>query len=143
MKEGQSVSYHVLKIKSYIDKLERLGHTLPHVLEGIRSSKRLEKGAIVLHMRNGNQAEVEDIGTSFLNVPSGMELFLEQCHYTPTIARCVISVSRLRDAVFELGIKHYGISVSKNNIFNAFPRNDIFEIDGVISIDKYVFHVTK
>ncbi|GKB51286.1 hypothetical protein Tco_0902039 [Tanacetum coccineum] len=32
MEEGQSVSSHVLKIESYVDKLERLGHPMPHVL---------------------------------------------------------------------------------------------------------------
>nr|GEV51021.1 hypothetical protein [Tanacetum cinerariifolium] len=32
MEEGQSVSYHILKRKSYIDKLERLGHLMPLVL---------------------------------------------------------------------------------------------------------------
>ncbi|GKC33372.1 hypothetical protein Tco_1040666 [Tanacetum coccineum] len=76
-----------------------------------------------------------------------MELCLEQCHDTPTITIGVISVSRFRDAGFELAFMHYGISVSKNNMFyfNAFPIDEIFEInmDGVISIDKYVFHVAK
>ncbi|GJU52860.1 retrotransposon protein, putative, ty1-copia subclass [Tanacetum coccineum] len=206
MEKGQSVSSHVPKMKSYIDKLECLVHPLPHVLavntilgrskgrkkappplknesiakdaecfhcgkighwksnfpsylaelkcgkqtissaklglfmiklfavslnswvfdtscgihicnnvKGMRSSKRLEKNAMVLHM-----------GTKL---------------------KGVIFVSLLRDASFELAFKHYGSSVSKNNMFyfDAFPRNDIFKIhiDGVISIDKYVFHVAK
>ena len=52
----------------------------------------------------------------------------------------------MRDAGFELSFTHHGISVSKNNIFyfNALPRNGILGyMDGVISIDKYVFHVAK
>ncbi|GKC07612.1 hypothetical protein Tco_0999222 [Tanacetum coccineum] len=32
MEEGQSVTSHVLKMKSYIDKFEHLGHHMPHVL---------------------------------------------------------------------------------------------------------------
>ncbi|GJX08766.1 hypothetical protein Tco_0196698 [Tanacetum coccineum] len=32
MEEGQSVSSHVSKMKSYIDKFEHLGHHMPHVL---------------------------------------------------------------------------------------------------------------
>nr|GEU40968.1 zinc finger, CCHC-type [Tanacetum cinerariifolium] len=32
MEEGQSVSSYVLKMKCYIDRLERLGHPMPHVL---------------------------------------------------------------------------------------------------------------
>ncbi|GJU37568.1 retrotransposon protein, putative, ty1-copia subclass [Tanacetum coccineum] len=194
MVEGQSVSSQVLKIKSYVDKLECLGHPLPHVLavnivlgslpklfdnffmnynmqgwdnkslgelhsmlktaeknvssksvvsslhmireggvnkkvlplckdstleeelsllpcyrihipnnvQGMINSKRLENGAMVLHMGNRNQAKVEAIRTYFLNVPSDMELCLEQCHYTHTITRGVISISCLRDAGFEL-----------------------------------------
>ncbi|GJV62139.1 hypothetical protein Tco_1468239 [Tanacetum coccineum] len=114
---------------------------------GMRSRKRLEKGVMVLHMGSGNQTKVDVIGTYFLNVPSGMKICLEQCHYTPTITIGVIFVSHLRDAGYELPFKHYGISVSKNNMlyFNAFPRNGIFEInlDDMILIDKFVFHVAK
>ncbi|GJV07287.1 hypothetical protein Tco_1344943 [Tanacetum coccineum] len=135
MDEGQSVSSHVLKMKSFIDKLEHLGHPWSHVLAvntvlgsvtksfdnfvmnynmhgwdnkslgelhlmlktaeknvlsksvvsslhkireagGMRSSKRLENGAMVVHMGNGNEAEVEATETYFLNVPSGIELCL-------------------------------------------------------------------
>ncbi|GJQ89836.1 hypothetical protein Tco_0000975 [Tanacetum coccineum] len=64
MEEGQSVSSRVLKMKSYINKMECLGHPMPLVLMVntiIRSSKILEKGAMVLHMRKENQAEVEAI----------------------------------------------------------------------------------
>ncbi|PWA95798.1 zinc finger, CCHC-type [Artemisia annua] len=32
IEERQSLSSHVLKMKSYIDKLEHLGHPMPHVL---------------------------------------------------------------------------------------------------------------
>ncbi|GKB90281.1 hypothetical protein Tco_0962553 [Tanacetum coccineum] len=131
MEEGQSVSSHVLKMKSYIDKLKRLGHPMPHVWDnkslgelhamlkttkknvptkivvpslhmimdegvkhgkrgkesprigrkfcsprrkraqadwlGMRSSKRLEKSVMVVHMGNGNQVEVGAIGSYFLN----------------------------------------------------------------------------
>ncbi|GKC19782.1 hypothetical protein Tco_1021932 [Tanacetum coccineum] len=114
---------------------------------GMRRSRRLEKGAIMLHMGNGNQAEVEATRSYFPSVHSGIELCLEQCHYTPYITRGVIFISRLRDAGFELAFMHYAIFVSKNNMFyiNAFPRKDIFEIDmdGVVSIDKSMFHVAK
>ncbi|GJX64723.1 hypothetical protein Tco_0299066 [Tanacetum coccineum] len=182
MEEGQPVSSHVLKMKSYTDNLEHLGYPMPHVLAvntipelhamlktskknvpsksvvlslhmirdggvkkkswkkgkgktleeelsllpclveerqaywlGMRSSKGLEKGVMVLHTGNRNQADVEVIGSYFLNVQKMLGLNL-----------------------------YSGNFVSKNNMvyFNVFPRNDIFEIDmdGVISIDKPVFH---
>ncbi|GJY64483.1 hypothetical protein Tco_0465943 [Tanacetum coccineum] len=74
MEDSQSISSYVLKMKSYIDKLERLRHPVPHVLAGMRSTRTLEKDVMVLHMGNGSRAEVEAIGFYFLNVPSGMEL---------------------------------------------------------------------
>ncbi|GJU23815.1 hypothetical protein Tco_1157157 [Tanacetum coccineum] len=64
------------------------------------------------------------IGSYFLNVPSGMELRLEQCHYSYSITRGVIFVPRLKDAGFKLASMHY-------------------DMDGVISIDKFLFHVAK
>ncbi|GJX53912.1 retrotransposon protein, putative, ty1-copia subclass [Tanacetum coccineum] len=173
---------HILKMKRYIDKLERLGHLchmtgritegvkkkpwknlkgeskekkkIPPPLkkesvakDGMRSSRRLEKSFMVLHMGNVKLTKVEAIGSYFLNVPGDMKLCLEECHYSPSVTRGIIFVSLLRDDGFELAFMHYGIFVSKNNMFyfNVFPRNGIFEIDmdGVISIDKYVFHVAK
>nr|GEV41444.1 retrotransposon protein, putative, Ty1-copia subclass [Tanacetum cinerariifolium] len=74
----------------------------------MRSSMRPEKDAMVLHIGNGNHVDVEAIGSYFLNVPSGMKFCIDQCHYSPTITRGVIFVSRLRDADFELAFMHYG-----------------------------------
>ncbi|GJZ16338.1 hypothetical protein Tco_0552015 [Tanacetum coccineum] len=131
IEDGQSVSFHVLKTKSCIDKLERLGHPMLHVLAvntvfetlekegrkfqgkdesstaleerehskgcrvlplcknktleedlsllpcrvkarqacmiGMRSNRRPKKGAMVIHLRNENCADVEAIGSYFLN----------------------------------------------------------------------------
>ncbi|GJR48129.1 retrotransposon protein, putative, ty1-copia subclass [Tanacetum coccineum] len=52
-------------------------------------------------------------------------------HYTPTITRGVVSVSRLVDNGFVQCFTDYGISISKNNVlyFNAIARNGIYEID--------------
>ncbi|GJX85070.1 retrotransposon protein, putative, ty1-copia subclass [Tanacetum coccineum] len=52
-------------------------------------------------------------------------------HYTPTITRGVVSVSRLVDNGFIQCFTNYGISVSKNIVlyFNAIARNGIYEID--------------
>nr|GEU49410.1 hypothetical protein [Tanacetum cinerariifolium] len=98
---------------------------------GIRSTRILEKGIMVLDMGNRNRAKVEAIRSYFLNVPSGMELCLEQCNNSPSVTRGVIFVSCLRDVGFKLAFMHYGVSVSNDNMFycNAFPRNGLCEID--------------
>ncbi|PWA94636.1 zinc finger, CCHC-type [Artemisia annua] len=56
MEDGQSVSSHVLKMKSFIDKLEHLGHPMPHVLAvntifgWIRLHARMDKTIRELHV---------------------------------------------------------------------------------------------
>ncbi|GJV44072.1 zinc finger, CCHC-type containing protein [Tanacetum coccineum] len=100
--------------------------------QGLRGSKKLKPGALSLYMSDGHRATVEAIGTYHLELPSGLVIVLNNCHYAPLITRGVISVSRLFDDGF---INHFDdnnvISVSKNNLvyFMVVPRDDIFEID--------------
>ncbi|GJT66412.1 retrotransposon protein, putative, ty1-copia subclass [Tanacetum coccineum] len=197
--EGQSVSTHVLKMKGYIDNLERLGqpvgknladaichecgeighwrrncpvyltelmkkkklpqgastsgiftielYSFPskswiydtgcgtHICittQGLRGSRKLKPGALSLYVGDGHRAAVEAIGTYHLELPSGLVIVLNNCHYAPSITRGVISVSRLFDDGF---INRFDdnnvISVSKDNLvyFMAVPRDGIFEID--------------
>ncbi|GJU25252.1 retrotransposon protein, putative, ty1-copia subclass [Tanacetum coccineum] len=199
--EGQSVSSHVLKMKGYIDNLERLGQPVGQNLatvnetnmpclscheiaakedailpscnyeqEGFqkkpknnrlqlgnrgsrevncsRVSRRVDENEVVisgasaseaeqgfepsLYVGDGHRAAVEAIGTYHLELPSGLVIVLNNCHYAPSITRGVISVSRLFDDGF---INRFDdnnvISVSKDNLvyFMAVPRDDIFEID--------------
>ncbi|GKA50176.1 hypothetical protein Tco_0743249 [Tanacetum coccineum] len=42
MEEGQSVSSYVLEMKSYIDKLEHLRHSMPHVFAFLKSNYMLQ-----------------------------------------------------------------------------------------------------
>ncbi|GKE64938.1 retrotransposon protein, putative, ty1-copia subclass, partial [Tanacetum coccineum] len=79
-----------------------------------------------------NKAIVEAIGSFELILPSGMILVLDNCHFSPSITRGIVSLSRLWDKGFRHEFMDNGaISVSKDNIcyFNAFPRDGIFEID--------------
>nr|GEX13698.1 hypothetical protein [Tanacetum cinerariifolium] len=205
--EGQSVSSHVLKMKGYIDNLERLGQpvrqnlavslilvslnkdfdsfvqnynthgmgktmnephamlklhkeTLPNkdanlalhairvgrVLKnqkinrrkllrgvmGLRGSKKLKLSDLSLYVGDGHHVAVKAIETYHLELPSGLVIVLNNCHYAPSITRGVISVSRLFDDGF---INRFDdnnvISVSKNNLvyFMVVPRYGIFEID--------------
>ncbi|GJW23318.1 zinc finger, CCHC-type containing protein [Tanacetum coccineum] len=100
--------------------------------QGLRGSKKLKPGALSLYVGDGHRAAVEAIGTYHLELPSGLVIVLNNCHYAPSITRGVISVSRLFDDGF---INRFDdnnvISVSKDNLvyFMAVPRDGIFEID--------------
>ncbi|GJX29578.1 zinc finger, CCHC-type containing protein [Tanacetum coccineum] len=99
---------------------------------GLRGSKKLKPGALSLYVGDGHRAAVEAIGTYHLELPSGLVIVLNNCHYAPSITRGVISVSRLFDDGF---INRFDdnnvILVSKNNLvyFMVVPRDGIFEID--------------
>nr|GEU87328.1 hypothetical protein [Tanacetum cinerariifolium] len=91
-----------------------------------------ETSALSLYVGDGYRAAIEAIGTYNLELPSGLVIVLNNCHYAPSITRDVISLLYL----FEYGfINHFDdnnvILVSKNNLvyFMAVPQDDIFEID--------------
>ncbi|GJX13512.1 zinc finger, CCHC-type containing protein [Tanacetum coccineum] len=75
---------------------------------GLRGSKMLKPGALSLYVGDGHRTAVEAIGTYHVELPSGLVIVLNNCHYAPSITR-----------------------VSKKNLvyFMAFPRDGIFEID--------------
>ncbi|GJV25941.1 zinc finger, CCHC-type containing protein [Tanacetum coccineum] len=100
--------------------------------QGLRGSKKLKPGALSLYVGNGNRAAVEAIGSYHLELPSGLVIVLNNCHYAPSITRGVISVSRLYDDGFINRFDENNVlSVSKNNLvyFVVVPRDGIFEID--------------
>ncbi|GKD84493.1 zinc finger, CCHC-type containing protein [Tanacetum coccineum] len=129
--EGQSVSSYVLKMKSYIDNLERLGHSMSQNLAGLKGSRKLKLGALSLYVGDGHRAAVEAIGSFYLCLPSGLVLVLHNCHYAPSITRGIILVSGLYDDGFINRFENNTILVSKNNVvyFSVIPRDGIFEID--------------
>ncbi|GJU55264.1 hypothetical protein Tco_1228978 [Tanacetum coccineum] len=99
--------------------------------QGLRGSKKLKPGALSLYVGNGHRAAVEAIGDFHLCLPSGLVLILDNCHYSPSITRGIISVSRLyKDGFVNRFEDNNSISVFKNNMiyFNVIPRDDIYEI---------------
>nr|GEX76667.1 zinc finger, CCHC-type [Tanacetum cinerariifolium] len=99
---------------------------------GLRGSKKLKSGALSLYVGDGHRAAVEAMRTYHLELPNGLVIVLNTCHYAPSITRGVILVSRLFDDGFINRFDENNvISVSKNNLvyFMAVPRDGIFEID--------------
>ncbi|GJW56451.1 retrotransposon protein, putative, ty1-copia subclass [Tanacetum coccineum] len=101
------------------------------VLQGLRESKKLKHGALSLYIGNGMRAAVEAIRSFDLILPSGLIIVLDNCHFTHTVTRGIVSISRLVNNGYIHTFTNYGISVSKDNVFyfNAIPRNGIYEID--------------
>ncbi|GJR28223.1 zinc finger, CCHC-type containing protein [Tanacetum coccineum] len=100
--------------------------------QGLRGSKKLKPCALSLYVGDGHRTSIETIGTYHLELPSGLVIVLNNCHYAPSITRGVISVLRLFDDGFINRFDENNvISVSKNNLvyFMAFLRDGIFEID--------------
>nr|GEU33153.1 zinc finger, CCHC-type [Tanacetum cinerariifolium] len=113
----------LIKRRSYLKEL---------ALQGLRGSKKLKPGALSLYVGDGYRAFVEAIRTYHLELPSGLVIVLNNCHYAPSITRGVISVSRLFDDGFINRFDENNvISVLKNNLvyFMAVPQDGIFEID--------------
>ncbi|GJY73894.1 putative RNA-directed DNA polymerase [Tanacetum coccineum] len=108
------------------------GTHICNTIQGLRGYQKLNKGALDLYVGNGHSAAVEAIGSFELILPSGMILILDNCHFSPSITRGIVSLSHLWDKGFRHKFMDNGaISVSKDNMFyfNAFPRDGIFEID--------------
>ena len=71
------------------------------------------------------------MGVFELVLPSGLVLFLNNCHYAPSIIRGVISFHCLLEQGFHHTINSNGFSVSYNGVFyfNTIVVNGILEID--------------
>ncbi|GKA81001.1 zinc finger, CCHC-type containing protein [Tanacetum coccineum] len=59
---------------------------------GLRESRKLKHGALILYVVNGMRATVETIGSFDLILPSGLIIVLDNCHFAPSITRGVVSI---------------------------------------------------
>nr|GEV03544.1 hypothetical protein [Tanacetum cinerariifolium] len=150
--EGQSVSSYVLKMKGYIDYLERLGHLVTLflglrelVVQGLRASRKLKLGALSLYVGNGQREAVEAIDVFYLCLPSRLEIVLNNCHYDPSITRGVISVSRLYEDSFINRFVNNTIQVSRNNMvyFSAILRDAKLDLDSTLLWHCRLGHISK
>ncbi|GKB71263.1 retrotransposon protein, putative, ty1-copia subclass [Tanacetum coccineum] len=99
--------------------------------QGHRKSKKLKHGTLSLYVGNGMRAAVEAIGSFDLIPPSSLTIVLDNYHFSPSITRGVVLISRLVSNGYIHAFTNYGISVSKDNVFYfiAIPRDGIYKID--------------
>nr|GFA12144.1 hypothetical protein [Tanacetum cinerariifolium] len=55
--------------------------------QGLRGARKLKQGALYLFVGNGVHAQVEAIGSYDLVIASGLVIYLDNCHYAPSITR--------------------------------------------------------
>nr|GEV27490.1 retrotransposon protein, putative, Ty1-copia subclass [Tanacetum cinerariifolium] len=102
------------------------GTQICNTTQGLRASRKLKPGALILYMGNGQREAVEAIGVFYLCLRSGLEIVLNNCHYAPSITRGVISVSSLYGDGFINRFVDNTIQVSRNNVvyFSVVPRDE-------------------
>nr|GEZ80830.1 hypothetical protein [Tanacetum cinerariifolium] len=107
------------------------GTHICNTTHGLRASRKLKPGALSLYVGNGQHEDIEAIDAFYLCLPSGLEIFLNNYHYAPSITRGVIYVSHLYEDGFVNRFLDNTIQVSRNNVvyFSVIPRDGIFEID--------------
>nr|GEU28896.1 retrotransposon protein, putative, Ty1-copia subclass [Tanacetum cinerariifolium] len=177
--EGQSVSSHVLKMKGYIDNMERLSklvgqnlavslilvslnkdfdsfmqnynmhgmgktvnelhamlklheETLPkkdanpalHAIRGLRGSKKLKPGALSHYVGHGHRTIIEAIRTYHLELPSGLVIVLNNCHYTRVSKNnLVYFMDVLRDGIFKVDMSCS--NTNDNSMYFKGSRNQL------------------
>nr|GEY14545.1 hypothetical protein [Tanacetum cinerariifolium] len=83
---------------------------------GLQGSKKLKPGALSLYVGDGHHAAVEAIETYHLELPSGLAIVLNNCHYPPSITRVVP-----RDGIYEIDM-----SCSNTNDSSILSENKVF-----------------
>nr|GEW51092.1 hypothetical protein [Tanacetum cinerariifolium] len=85
------------------------GTHICNTTQGLRGSRKLKPEALSLYMGNGQRAAVKAIGTYHLCLSNGLVIILNNCHYTLSITRGIISVSKFdvsRDGIFETDLSN-------------------------------------
>ncbi|GJR19428.1 retrotransposon protein, putative, ty1-copia subclass [Tanacetum coccineum] len=88
----------------------------PVYLAELMKNKKQVGTASSLDIFRSKKAETRAIGSDDLVLPNGLVIYLDNCHYAPTITRGVVSVSRLVDNGFIQCFTDYGVLVSKNYV---------------------------
>ncbi|GJR00546.1 zinc finger, CCHC-type containing protein, partial [Tanacetum coccineum] len=107
------------------------GTHICNTTQGLRASRKLKPGALSLYVGNGQRTAVEAIRSYHLSLLSGLVIVLNNCHYTPSITRGIISVFHLYVDGRVNRFVDNSIQVFKNNMvyFSVVPKDGIFEID--------------
>nr|KAJ0195595.1 hypothetical protein LSAT_V11C700371250 [Lactuca sativa] len=113
-------------------------------LHGFKKSRELKTDVMVLHVGNGAQVAVQEIGHFDLHLPSGLYRALNNVCLITSIARNIVSVSYLRKSGYDFKFIDDNIHSFLKGIFyfEARPINAIYELNlDDTSNNKSLYHV--
>ena len=91
----------------------------------------LARGDIDLRVGNGARVGAVSIGTYVIMLPSGLELYLHNCYYVPTLSKNIISISVLDMEGFCFVIKNQTLTFSFDDLVysQATSNSGIYVLD--------------
>ena len=115
------------------------GSHLCNHLQGLRAVRPLAKGEVDLRVGNGAKVAAISIGTYVIVLPSGLELFLNNCYYVPTLSKNIVSVSVLDTEGFSFSIRNRTLTFS----FDDLVYGQANSISGIYILDTSInnYHV--
>nr|GEU71809.1 hypothetical protein [Tanacetum cinerariifolium] len=116
------------------------GTHICNTTHGLRASRKLKLGALSLYVSNGQREAVEAIDVFYLCLPSGLEIFLNNCHYAPSITRGVIFVSRL-DGIFEIDLSNS--YTNESSMYAVSNKRAKLELDSALLWHCCLKHISK
>jgi hypothetical protein len=116
------------------------GSHLCNHLQGLKDVRQLAKGDIDLRVGNGAKVAAISVGIYVIILPSGLELYLNNCYYVPTLSKNIISISVLDTEGFCFSIKNriltfsfddlvYGQAKSVSGIYILDTSNNIYHVE--------------
>jgi len=117
---GMSSSIHMIEINhaslgTWVFDTGCGSHLCNH-LQGLKDIRPLAKGDVDLRVGNGAKVAAISIGTYVIKLPSGFELYLNNCYYVPSLSKNIISVSVLDRDGFSFSIKDNSCIFSFNGM---------------------------
>nr|GEW71092.1 hypothetical protein [Tanacetum cinerariifolium] len=76
--------------------------------QGLRESMKQKNGNLSMYLGNRMRAAIEAIRSFNLDLYSGLIIVLDNCHFTPTITRGVVSISNLVENGYIHSFMNYG-----------------------------------
>ncbi|GJU82810.1 retrotransposon protein, putative, ty1-copia subclass [Tanacetum coccineum] len=120
------------------------GTHICNTTQGLRASRKLKPGALSLYVGNGQREAVEAIRTFHLCLPSGLEIVLNNCHYSPSIIKGVIYVSRFaipRDGIFEIELSNS--YANDSSIYTVSNKKAKIDLDSALLWHCCLGHISK
>ena len=88
------------------------GSHLGNFVQGLRNRRQLARGEVDLRVGNGAKVAALSVGTYVIRLPSGLELYLNNCYFVPQLSKNIISVSVLDSEGFSFLIKYRTLTLS-------------------------------